>query len=217
MLQNVEAIIFDLDGTLIDSMWVWKEVDSTYLKDNQLELDEQMKAHIEGMSFTEVATFFKETFKLEHTVDEIKAEWIKITMHKYLHEVELKEGVMELLEYLRSTKIKMGIATSNSRELASAVLKRFGIDEYIDYFATGCEVKKGKPSPDVYLHVANKLGITPQRCLVFEDVPAGILAGKNAGMKVCAVDDRFSKHLEEKKKELADYFIFSFLDILEKN
>ena len=72
---------------------------------------------------------------------------------------------------------------------------------------------KGKPAPDIYLLVAETLGVKPEDCLVFEDVPMGILAGKNAGMKVCAVDDPFSRPQEDKKRELADYYIMDYEDI----
>ena len=74
-------------------------------------------------------------------------------------------------------------------------------------------VNKGKPAPDVYLKAAGQLGADPSACLVFEDVPMGILAGKNAGMRVCAVDDWFSRPQDAKKRELADYFIHSYEDI----
>ena len=75
----------------------------------------------------------------------------------------------------------------------------------------------GKPAPDIYLNVAGRLGVAPGKCLVFEDVPAGILAGKRAGMTVCAVDDEFSRHMEAEKKSLADYFIRDYYDIINRN
>ena len=95
----------------------------------------------------------------------------------------------------------------------------FGADELLeemcirDRICTSCEVNKGKPAPDVYLKAAGQLGAEPSACLVFEDVPMGILAGKNAGMRVCAVDDWFSRPQDAKKRELADYFIHSYEDI----
>ena len=87
------------------------------------------------------------------------------------------------------------------------------IDGFFDSVHTACEVKTGKPSPDVYLLVADELKIPPEKCLVFEDVPMGIMAGKNAGMKVCAVEDDFSRPQEMKKRELADYYIMNYNDI----
>ena len=81
------------------------------------------------------------------------------------------------------------------------------ISEYLDDIHTSCEVAKGKPAPDIYLLVAECLSVAPEHCLVFEDIPEGILSGKRAGMKVCAVEDEFSLSMTEEKKELADYYI----------
>ena len=94
-----------------------------------------------------------------------------------------------------------------------AVLESLGIAEYFDELHTSCEVEKGKPAPDIYLAVAEKLQAEPSRCLVFEDIEMGIMAGKNAGMEVCAVEDEFSMNQIEAKKKLADYYIKDYFDI----
>ena len=94
-----------------------------------------------------------------------------------------------------------------------AVANARGFGRNFDCIMTGCDVKKGKPAPDIYLSVADKLGVLPQECLVFEDITAGIMAGKNAGMRVCAVEDAYSMHQTEDKKRLADYYIKDYYDI----
>ena len=124
---------------------------------------------------------------------------------KYTKEVPLKNGVGEFLERCKENGIKFGIATSNSRELVDATLEALKIREYFDCVMTACEVAKGKPAPDIYLAVAENIGVNPKDCLVFEDIEMGILAGKSAGMEVCAVEDDFSMNQIDKKKELADY------------
>ena len=86
----------------------------------------------------------------------------------------------------------------------------------IDAVTTSCDVNRGKPAPDVYLTTARKLKADPAGCLVFEDLPMGILAGKNAGMVTCAVEDPYSCELREEKKRLADYYIADFTDMMEK-
>ena len=133
--------------------------------------------------------------------------------YKYLHEVPLKEGVSSFLARMEQRGIPMGIATSNSRRLADGVLEVLGIRKYFRTVVTSCEIERSKPAPDIYLKAAEQLGVPPQACLVFEDVPAGITAGKRAGMKVCAVEDDFSADLFETKKELADYYIRSFAEL----
>ncbi|WP_312372839.1 HAD family phosphatase [Lachnoclostridium sp.] len=214
MLKNINAVIFDLDGTLVDSMWMWEAIDVEYLSRFGIDLPEGLQREIEGMSFSETAIFFKERFQLEPSVEEIKDAWNEMAYEKYSKEVPLKQGTLKFLQYLKENNIKMGIATSNSKELASAVLKELNVEQYFDAIHTSCEVAKGKPSPDIYLFVAEKLSVKPENCLVFEDIPQGILAGKNAGMKVCAVWDEFSIPIEEEKKRLADYFIMSFDEII---
>lgn len=108
----------------------------------------------------------------------------------------------------------MGIATSNSRDLLNAVARAHNLTSFIDVFQTSDEVKKGKPAPDVFLKTAEHLGIEPKDCLVFEDIPNGILAGKNAGMRVCTIWDAYSSDLTETKKKLADYYIKSYDEVL---
>lgn len=217
MLNNIEAILFDLDGTLVDSMWMWREIDEIYLQRFDLALPDTLQSTIEGMSFTETATYFKDTFNLPATIDQIKQDWYEMAYEKYAHEVPLKEGAMNFLAELNQRGIPTGIATSNGIPLVDAVIDALGIRKYIGTICTGCEVAKGKPAPDIYLKAAANLDVNSQRCLVFEDIPMGILSGKNAGMKVCAVEDEFSKDQRPAKRRLADYYIRSYQDIFESS
>lgn len=215
ILKNIEAIIFDLDGSLVDSMWIWPEVDEEYFVKYGLTKPEGFYEEMEGKSYTEVAQLYLDTFpKLPCTIDEIKQEWNDMTYEKYCTEVPFKPGAREMIETLYAQGVRFGIASSNSIDLVKAVIRALGVEHYFDSIHTSCEVRTGKPAPDVYLLAARDLQIAPEHCLVFEDVPMGILAGKNAGMRVCAVDDRFSKNLEEKKRSLADYYIKDYYDII---
>ena len=211
----IEAVIFDLDGSMVDSMWIWRAIDIEYLGRFGIELPENLQACIEGMSFSETAAYFKERFRLPDDLETIKADWNRMAWDKYTHEVPLKEGVVELLEYCAGHGIKTGIATSNSRELVENVIRAHDLNSYFDCIITGCEVAKGKPSPDIYLAVAQKLGVSPPNCLVFEDIIPGIQAGKAAGMRVCAVYDRYSEYQDKEKKRLADYYTYRFRELME--
>lgn len=217
MLNNIKALIFDLDGTMIDSMRVWKDIDDEYIEKYHLTEPDDFHEGMEGLSYTETAEYFLKVFpELPKTVEDLKAEWHEMALYKYAHEMELKEGLEALLRKVRAQGMRVGIATSNDRRLVEACLKGMGVEELIDTISTSCEVKKGKPAPDVYLKAAENLAIEPENCLVFEDVPMGILAGKNAGMKVCAVEDWFSEGQVLKKKELADYYIRNYNEIMEQ-
>ena len=213
MLRNKKAVIFDLDGTLVDSMWMWKAIDIEYLGKFGVPMPKTLQKDIEGMSFSETAVYFKETFQIPDSLEEIKADWNRMAYEKYTREVALKTGAKEFLEYCKKEGIKIGIATSNSRELVDATLEALNIADYFDCVMTACEVAKGKPAPDIYLAVAEKFGINPVHCLVFEDIEMGILAGKNAGMEVCAVEDEFSMDQMELKKKLSDYYIKDYYEI----
>jgi HAD superfamily hydrolase (TIGR01509 family) len=213
MLKDKEAVIFDMDGSLVDSMWVWKEIDIAYLGKFHLTIPEDLQRQIEGMSFTETAVYFKERFSLPCTVEEIKADWNQMAWEMYRTRVMPKPGAIDFLEHCKKQNIKLGIATSNSRPIVDMVLKERGIAPYFSCIMTGCEAKKGKPAPDVYLLTAEQMQVAPEKCLVFEDIVSGILAGKAAGMEVCAVEDAYSAYQREEKRKLADYYIQDFREI----
>lgn len=213
MLKGIEAVLFDLDGSLVDSMWIWKDIDIEYLGKFGINLPEGLQHEIEGMSFSETAVYFKKRFQIPDEIEVMKAEWNRMAWDKYTHEVPLKEGAKEFLDYCRAKGIKLGIATSNSRELVENVIHVLGLDDYFTCIVTGCDVERGKPAPDVYLEAARRCKIMPERCLVFEDIVPGILAGKAAGMKVCAVEDAYSAEQINDKKRLSDYFIKDYKEI----
>ena len=214
MLTQTEAVIFDLDGTLVDSMWIWKQIDIDYLKRHGKELPETLQQEIEGMSFTETAVHFKERFDIPDDIETIKEEWNRMAADLYANEIRLKEGAGRLVRSLKRQGLRLGIGTSNFRALAESVLVSNGIHGCFDVIRTSCEVPRGKPHPDIYLKVAEELGTAPERCLVFEDTYAGILAAKRAGMKACAVYDDYSKTRWEDLVALADMSIVS-MDELE--
>ncbi|MCL2051757.1 MAG: HAD family phosphatase [Lachnospiraceae bacterium] len=214
MLENIDALIFDLDGTLVDSMWIWRDIDVEYLKRYNITTPANIQLEVEGMSFTETALFFKEKFAIPDDAETIKSDWNKLAVKKYMTEVPMKPGAVDFLEFALLKGFKMGIATSNSIELVNQITNVHGLDKYFPVIKTSCEAKKGKPAPDIYLLVAETLKVKPERCLVFEDIVPGIIAGKSAGMKVCAVDDINSQATLAEKKRLADYYIYHYDEIL---
>ena len=214
MLSGIEAVIFDLDGSLVDSMWLWRDIDIEYLGRFGISLPEKLQSDIEGMSFSETAVYFKERFQIPDSVEQMKEDWNRMAWDKYTHQVPLKKGAREFVEYCHTNGIKLGIATSNSRELVENVVRVHGLIDYFDSIVTGCEVNKGKPAPDIYLEAAKRCGADPEKCLVFEDIVPGIMAGRAAGMKVCAVEDAYSMYQDEEKKRLSDYYIKDYFDIV---
>ena len=213
MLKGIKGAIFDLDGTLIDSMWLWTKIDIEYLERHGFPFEREMQREIEGMTFQETAVYFKNRYHLTESLEQIQNDWHQMALQKYRTEVALKPGARELLEYLNRSGIPVGLATSNSTELADAALDAHQIRSCFTSIRTAAEAGRGKPAPDIYLLVASDLACRPADCLVFEDIPMGILAGRNAGMTVCAVADPNSEDCREEKIRLADYYLESLEEL----
>lgn len=189
MLENIQSIIFDLDGTLVDSMWLWHDIDVEFLEKRGLTLPETYQHDIEGMSFTETAVYTKELFCLKESVEELKFIWNQMAIEKYHHEVPFKPGAEKFLQHCRKRGITLGIATSNSKELVNAVTSALHFDSDINEIVTACEVAHGKPAPDVYLYACEQIGEAPQDCIAVEDSPNGIKSAYAAGCKPVMVPD----------------------------
>ncbi|MBP1890447.1 HAD superfamily hydrolase (TIGR01509 family) [Clostridium moniliforme] len=217
MLKDITAVIFDLDGTLIDSMWVWDQIDEDYLSKKNIEVPKNLNSEIAHLSFNQVAKYFKKRFNLEDSLDDIKNSWNTMAYYHYSTDIKLKNGVKEFLDFLKSLNIKIGLATSNSMNLLEAALKNNGIYEYFDSITLTDEVSVGKHEPDVYLLAAKKLGVDPKNCLVFEDIIQAVIGAKKAGMKVIAVEDTRSLSDKDKLLEASDEFITDFSELLNKN
>lgn len=213
LLKDIKACIFDMDGTVVDSMWVWGSIDIEYLERFGYDVPADMKEDIEGASMREVAAYFKNRFNLSDDLDTIINDWNDMAIYKYANEVPLKPHIKEFFEYLKAHNIKIGLFTSNSMVLAEACLKGLGIYDYFDALTAGCSDIKGKPEPDGYLLTADKLSVEYSKCLVFEDLVKGITAGKNAGMKTCAVKDDYSDYQLKEKIEAADYYIEDYYEV----
>ncbi len=213
MLNNVQAVLFDMDGTIIDSMWMWHEIDLEFMTSHQIPIPDNLQKDIEGKNFLETAEYFKETFSLVESTAQIMQCWNDMAMDKYRHEVPLKPGFAEFLKNLKEKGFRTGIATANSRELAEACLSAHGILQDFDVIMTGNDGLKGKPAPDIYLACANAIDVLPSNCLVFEDILNGIEAGHRAGMSVCAVYDKDSADTDDQKREAAEYYIHDYTEI----
>ena len=214
LFKNIKGVFFDLDGTLMDSMWLWKTIDIEYLQKFDIEYKEGLQEEIAGKSFHETAVLFKKLFNIEDSIEKMKSDWNDMALYKYEHEVPLKKGAKQLLDLLKEKGIKVAIGTSNSVELTKAALKANGLENYFDICLTGSEIINGKPDPYIYLECAKRSGLNPKDCLVFEDIVSGIKAGKNAGMKVVAIDDDFSFYERKEKIKLADLIIKDFTEVI---
>lgn len=214
MLDNIKAIIFDMDGTLIDSIWVWEQVDIDYLKSKDKEMPEDLRRSIEGLSFPDTAVYFKNRFGIKDSVEVIMQDWKDMVRDYYHNVIMLKNGVKPFLDFLRRKGIRMGIATSNSRDLTIPVLERNGVIEYFDEIVTTEEVPRDKSFPDVFLEASKRLCTSPSECLVFEDTYCAILSAKSAGMKVVGIHDIYGTSSFTELEQVCDYVFEGFDSII---
>lgn len=212
-IEDYKAVIFDFDGTLVDSMGLWHSIDHIYLERHHKVCPETLPYEIAGKSFTETAEYFKERFELEDSIEDIKAEWVAMSHEEYLNHVHFKPGALRLIRDLHSRRQRIAMATSNNRETTEAFLQKHNVLSYFDILCFTTEVGAGKPNPAVFNQAAQLLSLPADDCLVFEDTLEGIQAAKAAGMDVIAVADLWQGDHLVKIKNLADGFIQDFTDL----
>ncbi|MCD6176498.1 MAG: HAD family phosphatase [Candidatus Cloacimonetes bacterium] len=215
--MKYKAVIFDLDGTLVDSMGIWIQIDKEYLEKRNIPVPDNLFKDVKtGNSFNEICQYFKDKFNLPDTIKEIGEEWTSTVEEHYKTDIKLNDGAEELIKYLYDQNVKMAIGTSNTKYLAETVLKANGVLQYFDTIIAGCEEIKGKPFPDIFLKAAEELGIDPKNCLVIEDTIHGVRAAHKAEMDAFAIFDDNDTHDIEKLKLEADFYAENCWEILEE-
>lgn len=213
-LKNIEGAVFDLDGTLLDSSWVWEKVDEKFLGDRGFQVPDDYVDEISPLGAERAAVYTIERFGLNEDKDGIVREWIEMAKKEYATEVVCKPYAKEFLEELHKLNIKMAVATSSDRELFMKTLEREGILKYFQKIVTVDEVERGKGYPDIYEEAARRIKVNPHKCLVFEDILAGVTGASLGEFNVVAVFDEKSKHNWEKIKSISKYSINDYKELL---
>ena len=213
-LKNIEGAVFDLDGTLLDSSWVWEKVDEKFLGDRGFRVPDDYVDEISPLGAERAAVYTIERFGLNEDKDDIVREWIEMAKKEYATEVVCKPYAKEFLEELHKLNIKMAVATSSDRELFMKTLEREGILKYFQKIVTVDEVERGKGYPDIYEEAARRIKVNPHKCLVFEDILAGVTGASLGEFNVVAVFDEKSKHNWEKIKSISKYSINDYKELL---
>jgi len=211
-MKEYKAYIFDLDGTLLDSMGVWSQIDSDFLAKRGIAVPLDYMEAIAPMTFYETAAYTVKRFALPNSIEDLMLEWNEMAAYAYGNTVQMKPHAKEYLTTLRECGAKLAIATSLSAELCAPVLRNNGIDNFFDAVCRTDEAGYGKSHPDVFLLTAKKIEVSPQDCLVFEDLFEAVKSAKSAGFSVCAVYDKSSENYWEQIKASADYAITDFCE-----
>lgn len=208
----MKAYIFDLDGTLLDSMGLREQIDIEFLTKRGFEVPTDYIDAISSRSFSEAAEYTIERFALSDSVDELVREWNDTAVYAYRNKVYLKSGAKEYLFALKAQGAKLGVATSLPAALYEPALRNNGIIDLFDIICSTDEVGHGKTKPDIFLFAAQKLSVAPSDCIMFEDIPQAVKSAKQAGMTVYGVYDNSSKEHWTLIKQIADGVIVDFKD-----
>jgi HAD superfamily hydrolase (TIGR01509 family) len=178
-----QAVIFDMDGVLVDSQPLHYETDNPVLKKAGYPAVMETVVPYTGVSNPDRWPAYKKALNLEESI-EVLIEWQTRMIYEIFESSDIKaiEGIPELLAYISEKGMKIALASSSQHRLIEIVLRKAGIGKFFDVIVSGEDVHKGKPAPDVFLYAAEKLGVAPVDCIVVEDAPSGIKAAKNAGM-----------------------------------
>lgn len=214
MLAGKKGAIFDLDGTLLDSMGVWRRIDEDFLGKRGIRVPDDYLKAITAKNFQDAADYTIERFGLKESADAIMTEWFDMAIDAYTNDVVLKPLVKEYMQMLRENDIKIAAATSSDARLFEPCLKHHGIYEWFDAFSVTAEVKRGKGYPDVYENAAEKLGLKAADCVVYEDILKGVEGAKLGGFYVIGVEDVHSSYEKEEIQKEADRYITTFEELM---
>ena len=207
----IKGAIFDLDGTLLDSMFIWDTIGEEYLRSLGTEPHEDLKETFMTLTLEEAAEYYREHYGVTLSVKEIVDGVNAMVEQTYRTKVTLKPGIAEYLAWLKENGVRMCVATVTDRYLVEETLERLGVRHYFSEIFTCAEVGFGKDKPVIYQKALEHLETEKRDTYVFEDMLFALNTAKTDGFPTVGVYDRHEVHQDE-LKELADYYIFDLTD-----
>ena len=211
-----KAVIFDFDGTIANSRYVWQKVDVDFFAKRGMEIPRDYVEAISVMSFYNGAVYTKEKYNIKESVEEIMNEWNSQALREYKENVVLKPFVKEYLRELKDRGYKIGLATAALHDYYIPVLEREGVLDCFDVFTDTRDDARDKNFPDIYLLCAEKLGSNSANSIGFEDVLKGVKSSVSAGFNTTAVYDNQPENQWEIIKNTANRHIMDFSELLHK-
>ena len=215
LISRYKAAIFDLDGTLVDSMRVWDYICRDWLCAKGKIPEEALEQNIKTMTLQEAAEYAAGFYKIALSPSAIISEWEDMVLHQYKSVIPLKDGAAELLKLLAAGGMKLGIATSCFPAACESILSRYGIRDYFSAVVYSDSVSRNKTFPDIYIACAEQLKTAPEDCVVFEDLYDSLAGIRAAGMGAAAVYDDSGSAFWERFRREADYAVISLRGICE--
>lgn len=212
--MSIKNIIFDMDGTLLDSLSVWADSDREFITSLGMEYHQKHSFAMKKMHFDSACEYLVREFSLPLTPQETGEKILQIVEDHYINGVPLKDGAIEFLAAAKSAGIKMCVATSNKKSLAEKSLKANGIMDFMEFVITSDEVGGGKETPEIFLKAAERLGAVLSETAVFEDSIHAVLSAKSAGFTVVGIYDPLCPEEFAEIEKSADRTIKSFKELL---
>ncbi len=209
-----KGVIFDMDGTLADSMKLWDQLDIDFLAKRNIDVPDDYMQAVGHLGAYETAVYTINRFGLPDTPEELIAEWVEMADEAYKY-VSLKPGARQYLSYLKDNGIKIAIATATDLGLVKTFIASSGIEPFIDTIVTLSDVSRGKEFPDIYYKCCENLSLSHSDCIVCEDLYAAIKGAKSGGFYVVGVYDRYSERDIDSIKNTCDKFISDFTELID--
>ena len=207
----IKGAVFDFDGTLFDSMYVWETIGGDYLRSIGYAPKGDVDSVIQSMSLDQAASYFRSAYGVSLSAAEIRAGVNRMLSHFYRDTVQPKEGAALFLRRLEDSGVKLCIASATDRPLVEAALMRCGMDGYFSEILTCASVGAGKDRPEIFREAAKRLGTEKKETFIFEDALYAIETAKKDGFAVIGVFDRYEKN-QTAVREKADFYLTGFTD-----
>lgn len=189
----MKAIIFDLDGTLVDSMGYWRSVSRDFMKTKGIDIEDEVQHKMTTMNLDASLRYLKDYYNLEESFEELMRDFSRTVEDFYRNKVETKEGCLEILEYFKDQGMKVVIGTSTAAHFANIVIEKYGIDKFIDGLYTADSVGHLKAEEKFYTSIAEELGERSEDVFLVDDSYLALRTGKKAGLEVIGIYDENSK------------------------